>query len=119
MDILVTNNPLVKEQCCDKIKIEFFEAPLIGILTRVRGYVHSGYRLLTHPLSGNVKPNETPYKSVLITEALGEVDEQSVRIIEECMSAAHKFPPGHIHESYLSDLQTVDLSLITPTLEQY
>ena len=37
---------------------------------------------MTHPLSGSVKPKETPYKSVLISERKEKVDGESVRLIE-------------------------------------
>jgi len=112
MDILVTNNPLVEAQYKNTFRVEFTDCDLIGTLTRVRDLVHKGHRLLTHPLTGSVKPNETPYKTVMITGTTDSVDTQSVIIIEECIQAARKFTPKHIAEKYLHDLQTVDLSLI-------
>jgi len=135
MDILVTNNPLVQEQYKDILKVDFLDAGLLDVLIRVRDLVHKGHRLLTHPLSGSVKPNETPYKSVLLTsskeitvqqpekeEISGAVtklrtDSQSVRIIEECIQTVQKFPQENIPEQYLNDLQTVDLSLIRSAME--
>jgi len=117
MDILVTNNPLAEARYRDVIQVEYMEAPLLGVLIRVREHVHSGRRLLTHPLSGSVKPNETPFKSVLVTEARFGADEQSVCIIGESVMAAQRFPPRHIPERCLQDLRTVDLSLIAPALE--
>jgi len=116
MDILVTNNPLVQEQFQSNYNVEYMETNLLGILTRVRDLIHTGHRLLTHPLSGSVKPNETPYKSVLLTEAKEGTDTQSVTIIEECIITVQKFPPKHIPEKYMHDMQTVDLSLIRTAL---
>ena len=112
MDILVTNNPLVEAQYKSRQKIDFIDTDLQGILTHVRDLVHKGHRLLTHPLMGSVKPNESPYKSVLISEAPETTDLQSVTIMEECIIAAQKFAQKNIHEKYLDDLQMVDLSLI-------
>ena len=117
MDILVTNNPLAEERYKDGLIVEYMEAPLLDVLIRVREHVHGGRRLLTHPLSGSVKPNETPYKSVLVTGTRGEADERSVCIIGECVMAARGFPPRHIPERCLQDLRIVDLSLISPALE--
>jgi hypothetical protein len=117
MDILVTNNPLVEARYGDRLQVEYLQAHLIDVLIRVRDHVHKGRCLLTHPLSGSVKPNETPYKSILVSEERGITDEQSVRIIEECLSTVRGFPSKHIPEYYLSDLRTVDLSLITTALE--
>ena len=117
MDILVTNNPLVEAQLKGMFRVDFKDDDLIGILTFVRDLVHKGHRLLTHPLTGSVKPNETPYKTVLLTGATERVDTQSVIIIEECIQAAQKFTPRHIPEKYLNDLQMVDLSLIRAAVQ--
>ena len=117
MDILVTNNPLVEAQFRSTFRVDFIDCNLIGILTNVRDLVHQGHRLLTHPLTGSVKPNETLYKTVLITGTIDSVDTQSVIIIEECILAAEKFTPKHIPEKYLNDLQMVDLSLIRSAVQ--
>jgi len=116
MNILVTNNPLVVAQFNGDFSVEHLDASFLDVLIRVRGHVHSGRRLLTHPLSGSVKPNETPYKSVLVSGLCGETDEQSVRIIEEGIIAVRKFPPRDIPKHCLPDLQAVDLSLIGSAL---
>ena len=71
MDILVTNNPLVEAQYSSRFKVVFLSTSLAGVLASVRDYVHKGHKLLTHPLSGSVKPNESPYKSVLLSAAVG------------------------------------------------
>jgi len=112
MEKLVTNNPLVEAQLKDTYCIEYIDTDLTGILTHVRDLVHKGHRLLTHPLMGSVKPNESPYKSVLITSKAESADTQSVIIIEECIQNVQKFSPKSIPGQYLNDLQMVDLSLI-------
>ena len=119
MDILVTNNPLAQALYLDEFRVEYMEASLLSVLIRVREHVHGGRRLLTHPLSGSVKPNETPYKSVLVTEARFDADERSVYIIGEAVMAAQRFPPRRIPDRCLQDLRGVDLSLIAPALEQH
>jgi len=118
MDILVTNNPLVQAQYQSDVKVEYTDTNLLGVLTKVRDLIHKGHRLLTHPLSGSVKPNETLYKSVLITEAKDGTDAQSVTIIEECIITAQKFPPKNLPEQYKHDMQVVDLSLIHTALQK-
>ena len=117
MDILFTNNPLAAAQYQDVLGVEFIESSLVDVLIRVRDHTHRGHTLLTHPLTGGIKPNDTPYKSVLVSGARGEIDEQSVRLIEDCVLIARGFPPRHIPERYLQDLQTVDLSLIRSAVE--
>jgi len=113
MDILITNNPLAKSSLEATITVEYIETDLIGVLTHVRNLVHKGHRLLTHPLSGSIKPNETIYKSVIITGNPSELDMQSVNIIGESILTAQKFPKRQLTDEYLSDMQMVDLSLIS------
>jgi len=116
MDILITNNPLVLSECKNRPNTEYIETSLLGILTKVRDYIHKGHKLLTHPLSGSIKPNETLYKSVLISEVPTQTDTQSVKIIEDCIVSAQKFVKIDIPEKHKKDLQTVDLSLIRSML---
>ena len=70
MKTIVTNNKLVKERFEDKFNIIYIEDnhSYKPVLLKIRDLVHTGYKVLTHPLSGSVKPNETPYKSVIIEE---------------------------------------------------
>ena len=118
MAILISNNPLADTFCRDKYRVEYCEEPLLSLLIRVRDRVHTGSRLMTHPLSGSVKPNENPYKSVLVVDEYKGADPQSVQIIEECIATARKFEPVDIPDSYLADLQMIDLSLIQFALEK-
>jgi len=112
MDILVTNNPRAMEQLNAKFSVEYIDAPLLSVLVRVRDFVHKGHTLLSHPLSGSVKPNETLYKSVLVSGKSGELDLQSVLIIGECILKAQSFESREIADEYRDDMQVVDLSLI-------
>ena len=58
---------------------------------KVRDRIHAGHLLLSHPLSGSVKPNETPYKSVMISRKAGKLDERSLSIIEGAIRSCAKF----------------------------
>jgi len=117
MDILVTNNPMTRKFCESEYQIEFLDAPFVEVLIRVRDLVHIGHKLLTHPLSGSIKPNETPYKSVIVSNHKNAPDEQSVRIIGECILVAQKFTPRAIPDHLLKDMQVVDYSLIRSAVD--
>ncbi|MCL2200822.1 MAG: GrdX family protein [Oscillospiraceae bacterium] len=117
MDILITNNPMVHKYCDGEFRIEFLDDTLTGILLHVRDLIHKGHTLLTHPLSGSIKPNETPYKSVILSAKCGNTDERSVRIIGECILVAQKFNPRDIPEYMLKDMQVVDYSLIRSAID--
>lgn len=116
---VITNNPLVKEELSNKEDICYFEATYEDILLEVRAYIYDGYKLLSHPLSGSVKPGETPYKSVLISTKKEAVDIQSARIIEQALETRKKFVDRtkDLKESVLSDFQMVDMTLLESALE--
>jgi hypothetical protein len=116
---VITNNPLVKEELSNKEDICYFEATYEDILLEVRACIYDGYKLLSHPLSGSVKPGETPYKSVLISTKKETVDIQSARIIEQALETRRKFVDRTkgLKESVLSDFQMVDMTLLESALE--
>ena len=70
--------------------------------------------LLTHPLSGSVKPNETPYKSVLISKDKG----RSVQIVWLSLkmrsASCHKFQDrtGKYGKRAIEDFQLIDWTLL-------
>ena len=91
------------------------------MLLKIRDLVHTGYKVLTHPLSGSVKPNETPYKSVIIEEG-NTLDEDSVKIIELSIATLDKFQnmerTPNWTERVLDDFRVVDLDLMVCTIER-
>lgn len=112
--VIVTNNPRVLKRYEGLYSVEFVDGVYMDVLVRVRDRVHAGCRLLTHPLSGSVKPNETPYKSVMISQKRGSMDMGSLSIIEEAIAACRKFPVKYegLPQRVLEDFQLVDSTLI-------
>ena len=110
--ILITNNKLAKERLAHKFNVKHFDITYLQVLTTVRDYIHKGHKLLTHPLSGSVKPKETPYKSIVISGAVGELDVNSLIIIEESIATYNKFAYRPIPDSALGDFMEIDCSLI-------
>jgi hypothetical protein len=115
--IIVTNNPMSKEQFESKYKVVFIEGTMMDILKKVRDNIHVGHKLLTHPLMSSVKPNETPYRTICISkEKLSEVDLQSLSIIEESIMTTEKFlndfKTPQWNEKILLDFQLIDSDLI-------
>ncbi|MCL2628655.1 MAG: GrdX family protein [Oscillospiraceae bacterium] len=110
-EVIITNNPLVEKEYKRGFSVELKDTDLLGVLLHVRDLIHKGYELLTHPLSGSIKPNETLYKTVLLRKN-NKTDFQSVEIIEKCIETVKKFPPKQIGQNHLHDMQTVDLEHI-------
>lgn len=116
--IIITNNPLVKEELGGLYNVEYFEISYEDILKTVRDRIYKGHELLTHPLSGSVKPNETPYKSIMISEDIRGLDIKQMRIIESAIQSCKKFQfksDKYAPEVY-EDFQVVDLTLISSAL---
>lgn len=91
--LLVTNNEKVRDQYGLLCTLEFVDGGHVDVLTHVRDLVHSGHKLLTHPLAGSVKPNETPFRSVALTEEAGPLDLESLDLIEAALGVCRQFKP--------------------------
>lgn len=126
--ILVTNNRIVYERFGSESKAKNLEECIflevgtyIEVLEKVRGMVHDGHELLTHPLSGSIKPNETPYRSVLVSASVGALNFDSLRIIEESIQTAEKFmanvKPRNYNEKHHNDFMTIDFHVIESGIE--
>ena len=120
--IIVTNNPYVYEKYKDEREIIYEENfTYLQILELIRDKIHSGHELVTHPLSGSIKPNETPYKTIMISKKTGELDEDGLRILEESILTVKKFmsdkPTPDWVERVLDDFRVIDLSLIENVID--
>lgn len=112
--IVVTNNESVRRRYAD-LNLIFVDGNDRDVMTSVRDLVHKGHSLLTHPLSGSLKPGEQPFRSILVSaEAGSALDTFSLELIESCLAALKKFRIRYegLSESKLADFREVDLSLI-------
>lgn len=115
--ILITNNKYVYEKLQDQLDIIYDEEfSYMAVLELVRDKIHEGHKLLTHPLSGSIKPNETPYKSIIISKEKSGLDEDSLKIIEDSILTTRKFLNNELTpnwtETSRDDFREIDLSLI-------
>lgn len=119
----ITNNPLVKER--GFWELEYYDTDVLGLFHLVKSEVEAGYKLLTHPLSGSIRPDITPYKTVLLSAgAEKERDGESEVLIEKAIRYA-----GDLYglrdvpvykrwnDAAKKDFQLVDLSIIERALE--
>ena len=87
---LITNNPKFIEENLKDIEIEYLDVSYIDILRKVRDYVHENWEIVTHPLYGSVKPNETIYRTIVIKEN-NSLDITSVNLISDAIFTFKKF----------------------------
>ena len=121
--IIITNNKYVYEKYKDIREVNYKEDfTYLQVLEYVRDKIHQGHELLTHPLSGSVKPNETPYKTVMVSKKKGDLDNSGLIIVEEAIATVKKFqtnkPTPNWTESVLDDFRVIDLSLIENVIDK-
>ena len=121
--IILTNNPDVAQTFQDR-NVLWVEGSYRDVLIEARDLIHQGCRLLTHPLMGSLKPNETPYRSVAVSSEQGGLDMDSLLLIENAIETFDKFaqvtrPDRGVNtpERMLADFRMIDLSLIESALE--
>jgi len=96
------------------------------VLIAARDRIHQGYRLLTHPLSGNFLPNQQPFRTILLSAPGGtpEIDPDSLYLIEEALGVFRKYEgrwaiPGQLPHAVEEDYAVIDFDLMRESLRQY
>lgn len=117
---VLTNNDLIREKYSENLDITFIAGQYIDVLKSARDMVHKGSRLITHPLMGSIKPNETPFRSIIMSKGT-ELDIESLTIIESSIATTEKFQSDNKvpcwDENVLDDFRFVDLKLFESALE--
>ncbi len=114
--LLITNNKLVAKKYEREYIIELVDFGIKEVIFKARDYIHLGYKLLTHPLSGSVKPNENRIKSVLLEKG-DKLDYESLSIIEGAVQAISKFESLDSLSNNEEDEMLIDLTLIGSALD--
>lgn len=110
----VSNNPSIEGAGIPHA--EYLQLDLLSLFTYIEGELGKGYRLLSHPLSGNIRPDQSPYKSVLLTARPKARDEESLVLMEGAKRYAASLLSSHTPYQWsaaaLSDFALVDLDII-------
>jgi len=114
---ILTNNPLVESRLKGRgaWSVDYRpELSLREILVAARDKVYAGHTLYTHPLSGSVKPNETPYKSVIISVEPHGINDDFAVMIASAIETFDKLKDfkREYNERVLKDFQLIDYTLI-------
>ncbi|WP_300758300.1 GrdX family protein [uncultured Brachyspira sp.] len=120
-NILITNNPRFKEVNSSNIQIFYLpDLDFMGILYKARDYIHLCYKLLTHPIVSSIKPYETPYKSIALSDNNGVLDLESLELIENSIALTKNFldkPRRKLTESIDEDFKLIDYKLVVGAIE--
>ena len=114
--IIITNNIKVSNKYSD-YNVQYIDSEsMYEVLISVRDFIHKGYKLLTHPMSGSLKSNQTPYKSILLIKKDDVMSFEDLELIESAIENYNKFIKNrkltNWPENIKKDFQTIDLSLI-------
>jgi len=108
------------------------EGSPLEVLLAGRGLLHAGWQLLNHPLYGNFRPHQQPYRSLLWRfekasfQTEGRIsrlltDDWSLRLLEEALAlyqSSQVISPGQAGSALREACAMLDLELMRQTLEQ-
>ena len=118
---IISNNPRMK----DYPSCTYVEGTVLDVLTAIRDKVHQGYKILSHPLSGNLPPSRRLFLTVVVSKPLLQkedrfLDLDSVKLIESVLELYKdsKASPALQNMKAIEDMQYLDEELIRPVLRQ-
>lgn len=119
--LLVTNNARIVPHVSSS---RFIEGTAQDVFIAARDLVHQGWRLLTHPLYGNFRPLQQPFRSVLLQNpslSSASVDMDSLELLEKAL-AFYVLPKeasaanARFASNTLEDLAFLDMELMKESL---
>lgn len=118
--LIITNNPKVAKGKWE-YEVIYLEQSYLSVLERVRDEIHKGALLLMHPLYGSIKPNQSPYRSIVLKVGSG-LDEKSLYLIEDALQKTKDFLKDKRvlvnTKEILEDYQEVDFDLFSQAIKR-
>ena len=113
--VLITNNDRVYEKYREKMRVILLKT-YEEVLIRSRDMVYDRHILLTHPQASSLKPNQTPYRSVVVYPQGTEDNMKDIMLIEKCIETFGQWQniaktPEDYDEKVADDFKTIDLSV--------
>lgn len=110
----LTNNPsiIVKNFTI----VEAIECSTLDLFLRVEDEILQGSKLITHPLSGSIGPDQSPYKTVVISGEKGHIDMESLEIIKNAINYTENLvsnrKPFKWDRASLQDFAIIDFEFV-------
>ena len=113
---LITNNDRVYEKYKNDLEVILLKT-YEEVLLKTRDLVYDRHVLLTHPQASSLKPNQTPYRSVVVYPKGEEDNMKDIMLIEECIETFRQWQdiaktPDSYENKVANDFKTIDLSVI-------
>lgn len=116
----LTNNPIMLDDIYEKV--EYADISILELFYKVEQEVLKGFKLLSHPLTSSIRPDISPYKTVILNTASGNIDEESLSIIRKSIDYTYRLVSSHEppdwDENEKLDFQFVDRSIINYAIER-
>lgn len=114
--ILVTNNDRVYEKYKNEMQVILVDS-YEQVLIKVRDMVYDKHVLLTHPQASSLKPNQAPYRSVMVYPKGNEDNMKDIMLIEKCLEVYQQWQeiapsPAKYSDKVAYDFKTIDLSIV-------
>ena len=120
--LTVTNNPYIIE----RVKgAKLLKGTALDVMTEARNLVHAGWNLVTSLLYGNFKPNQQPYRTIVLSKWKGDnnmpTDFEFLNYLEEAISIYKDAPiirqVGEFSEEIDIDFRQLDFMLMSKTFQ--
>ena len=113
---IITNNDRVYEKYKKEMQVILLDS-YEDVLIKTRDMVYNRHILLTHPQASSLKPNQTPYRSVVVYPKGEEDNMKDIMLIEKCIETYRQWQeiaptPKNYAEKVANDFKTIDLSVI-------
>ncbi|MCG8531776.1 MAG: GrdX family protein [Desulfovibrionales bacterium] len=114
---IVTNNSLIVDAYSSECPVVFVEEmDVLSVLQKACTLVCDNHDLLSHPLSGSLKSNQTPFKTIVLDDETPTRPEsiecimKAIRAVEDfgIVSSPQTWPSNIIHDFKLIDKSFVD-----------
>ena len=112
---VLTNNPKVLALCPTATWIE---GDSYTVLLECRGMVHASHLLLAHPLMGDIRLIQNPYRTVIVGEKRHDVDLVSLTWIEESIDLCRRRFKEDQKVEHQEDYQMIDFDLFQTAIRQ-
>lgn len=121
--VCVSNNPNLRGHVNS---LDYLEGGALDVLREGRDLIHRGWELLANPLYGNFKPNQQPYRSLILKkekDGTSSLNLESLDLIENAIRIYESSPklmqPGELPEKTDNDFRYLDFVLLEETYHQY
>jgi hypothetical protein len=111
----ITNNPMIIDKGYPDTVI--ISGETLQVLVAVKEEILKGYKLVSHPLTSSIRPDMSPYKTVLLQVDKSVVDTESLSIINSAIEYTESLVNNQIRaynwdEESLKDFQYIDYDII-------